>query len=102
MPSGICAKLDRYPMTRRNLSGRSHAAVKAQLPPLLPPQMPHRSGDWARVYRSATCGMISVRRKVAYRSSKASYSLLRFFGFSASGKTPGSTNTPMVTGMSPR
>ena len=28
-----------------NLSGRSHAAVKAQLPPLLPPQMPHRSGS---------------------------------------------------------
>jgi hypothetical protein len=32
---------------RRNLSGRSHATVKAQLPPLLPPQMPHLSGDWA-------------------------------------------------------
>lgn len=37
-----------------------------------------------------------------YWSSMASYSLFRFFGFSARGKTSGSTNTLMVTGVSPR
>lgn len=34
-------------MTRRNLSGLNQAAVKAQLPPLLPQQMPQRSGSSA-------------------------------------------------------
>ena len=47
-------------------------------------------------------GVILVPLKVAERSSAASYAWVRFFGFSASVKTPGSTNTPTVTGMSPR
>ena len=51
-------------MTLRNLSGRIHAAVKAQSPPLLPPQTAHRSGSSVTAYRSRTRGMISVSRKL--------------------------------------
>lgn len=51
-------------MTRLKLSGPNHAAVNAQLPPLLPPQMPHRSGSSAIAQRVATWGTIWVRRSL--------------------------------------
>ena len=65
LPPGICTKLDRKPITRRNLSGRNHAAVKAQFPPLLPPQIPQSSGSSEIAYLLVTSGIISVRRNVA-------------------------------------
>ena len=51
-------------MTRRKTSGRSQAAVKAQLPPLLKPQMPQRSWSSVTDQRAVTSGMISSRRNL--------------------------------------
>jgi hypothetical protein len=42
LPSGVCAKLDRNPMTRRNLSGRSDAGTAGS----------HRAGTWTQNFRA--------------------------------------------------
>lgn len=105
LPSGVCTKLGRQQMTRRKASGRSHAAVKAQLPPLLNPQMPQRSCSSVIDQRFVNSGMTYSRRNVTYRSSNASYSTFLCFrpaGFSASRRTPGRRRPRLVTCRSPR
>jgi hypothetical protein len=102
--------------TFRNWSGRSHAAVNAQMPPLLIPQIARCSGSSLSLYCLPTSGRISSSRNRAYWSLSVSYSKLRFVGLrfhpsrrfpSAGGgffcgSFPGLMKIPIVTGISPR
>ena len=51
--------------TLRNWSGRSHAAVKAAIPPLLEPTSARRSGSAENGWVLATAGRISSSRNRA-------------------------------------
>jgi len=70
-------KLPTWLKTLPNKSGRSQAAVKAQMPPLLIPQRALPAGSLRTLYFFSISGRISFSRKVAYWSEGVSYSKLR-------------------------
>src|SRR4051812_34376163 len=103
-PPRMLVKLPTDESTFENRSGRSHAAVNAQMPPELAPQIARPAGSARNFTDFATSGRISCSRNRAYWSEGVSYSKLRFVRQSFSslpgvGNLPGLTNTPTVTGM---
>src|SRR5688572_25233729 len=97
-------KLPTCDSTFENRSGRSHAAVKAQIPPELMPQMARPAASDRSFTVFPTSGRISFSRNLAYWSERVSYSKLRldraFPLGSAGGNAPGLMKTPTVTGIS--
>ncbi len=97
-------KLPTWLSTLLNRSGRSHAAVKAQMPPELMPPIARPAASGRRLYFFATSGKISFSRKRTYWSDSVSYSklrLLRALPPCSPGIFPGLMKMPMVTGISP-
>ena len=74
------AAIENYQRSLRILQSKSTLADKAQIPPLLMPQMERSLGSllMLRSYFFSTKGSISSMRKVAYWSLRVSYSKLRF------------------------
>ena len=111
----MAVKLPMWLTTLRNWSGRSHATVNAQIPPLLIPQIARPSGSSVILYSLPTSGRISSSRNRAYWSLSVSYSKLRLVGLTPQpcrffpsvstgffdGSLPGLMKTPIVTGISP-
>ena len=59
-------KLPMLDRTFRNISGRSHATVNAQIPPELEPQIARISGSAVKLYSWAKSGRISSQMNRAY------------------------------------
>src|SRR5262245_47163230 len=104
-PPRLFVKLPTWDNTLLKRSGRSEAAVNAQMPPELLPQMARPAASVRSFTDFATSGRISDSRKRAYWSEGVSYSKLRlvrqsFSSLPGVGNLPGLTNTPTVTGIS--
>src|SRR5690349_2581413 len=100
----MLVKLPTWLSTFENRSGRSHAAVNAQIPPELIPQIARPAASDRNFTVFPTSGRISFSRKLAYWLESVSYSKLRFdrplLAGLAGGNVPGFTKMPTVTGIS--
>src|SRR4051794_26201149 len=77
-PPRMFVKLPTCESTFENRSGRSHAAVNAQMPPELIPQIARPEASLRSFTLFPTSGRISFSRKLAYWLESESYSKLRF------------------------
>lgn len=103
-PPRMLVKLPTWLRTLPNMSGRSQATTKAQMPPLLMPPIPREAGSLRKGMVLLISGMISLSKKRAYWSETVSYSKLRLLrGFAlgrVAGTVPGLRKIAAMTGIS--
>src|SRR5215831_14886964 len=78
----MLSKLPIHVITRLNVSGICHAALKLHIPPEDRPVIARLYPSLRKLYLAPTSASISSRRNLGYRSLTVSYNVLRIESFS--------------------